>query len=230
MLEEALTTRRVSTEFRIYRLGESIMNSRQVEPARTLAPVLSAIAALVVTLLLLSGCAFTTGHVDLSYQPTSQPTKIAGSNSPHVLVEVTDKRPTQAVGQKINGFGMKTADIVSNSDVPKTLKNAFETELSNRGFTEGGGGDLISVRLSNFQNQFTLGFFSGDAAATIGMDVTVKRPDGSVAYNQYVIGQNKESVEIASEGNAERVLNAALQDAVSKVFGDNAFIDSLKNS
>ena len=72
----------------------------------------------------------------------------------------------------------KTADIVSNTDVPGTLKSAFETELKNRGFTEGGGGNVISVSLGNFENQFTLGFFSGDATATIGMQVTVTRPNG----------------------------------------------------
>src|SRR5208337_267057 len=128
---------------------------------RASAPIRIAIPALLaVTLLMFSGCAFTTGHVDLAYQPTTHATKLASPESPRVTVVVTDKRPTQIVGQKINGFGMKTADIVSNTDVPGTLKSAFETELSNRGFTEGAGGNVISVSLSDFQNQFTLGFFS----------------------------------------------------------------------
>ncbi len=105
-----------------------------------------------------------------------------------MTVVVTDKRPTQAVGQKINGFGIKTADIVSNTDVPGTLKSAFETELNSRGFTEGAGGNAISVSLDNFENQFTLGFFSGESTASIGMRVTVKRPDGSVAYDKYITG------------------------------------------
>ena len=147
-----------------------------------------------------------------------------------MTVVVTDKRPTQVVGQKINGFGMKTADIVSNSDVPGTLKSAFETELNSRGFTEGAGGNVISVSLNNFENQFTLGFFSGESTATIGMPVTIKHPDGSVAYDKYVTGQSKDWVEITGEGNAERVLNAAMQDGVSKVFSDTAFIDSLKKT
>ena len=207
------------------------MNARQVRPARSQSSIIGVLAvALVATLLLLSGCAFTTGHVDLSYQPNSQPTQIAGSNSPPVLVEVSDKRTTQAVGQKINGFGMKTADIVLNSDVQGTLKSAFEAELSNRGFKEGPGGNRISVTLNNFQNQFTLGFFSGEATATIGINVTVKRANGSIPYNQYITGQAKDWVEITGEGNAQRVLNAAMQDAISKVFADNAFIASLKSS
>jgi uncharacterized lipoprotein YajG len=182
------------------------------------------------TLLMLTGCAFTTGHVDLAYQPTTQATKLAAPDSPRVSVVVTDKRPTQVVGQKINGFGMKTADIVSNTDVPGTLKSAFETELHSRGFTEGAGGDVVLVSLSNFENQFTLGFFSGDSTATIGMQVTVKRPDGTVAYDKYVAGQSKDWIEVAGEDNAGHELNAAMQDGVSKVFADSAFIDALKKS
>ena len=191
----------------------------------------SAISAVLASaMLLLSGCAFTTGHVDLGYQPATQATKLATPQSPRVTVAVTDKRPTQVVSQKINGLGMKTADIVSNTDVPGTLKSAFETELNSRGFTEGVGGNVVSVTLNNFENQFSLGFFSGEANATIGMQVTVTRPDGSLAYDKYVTGQSKDWVEIAGEDNAGRQLNAAMEDGVSKVFADSAFIDSLKKA
>ena len=191
-------------------------------------PIRSAFSVLLAaSLLLISGCALTTGHVDLAYQPTTQASKLAKPESPRVSVVVRDKRPTQVVGQKMNGLGMKMADIVSNTDVPGTLKSAFETELKNRGFTEGGGGNVISVSLGNFENQFTLGFFSGDATATIGMQVTVTRPNGSVAYDRYITGQAKDWVEVAGEDNAQRELDAAMQDGVSKVFADNSFIGSL---
>jgi uncharacterized lipoprotein YajG len=191
-------------------------------------PIRSAFSVLLTaSLLLISGCALTTGHVDLAYQPTTQASKLAKPESPRVSVVVRDKRPTQVVGQKMNGLGMKMADIVSNTDVPGTLKSAFETELKNRGFTEGGGGNVISVSLGNFENQFTLGFFSGDATATIGMQVTVTRPNGSVAYDRYITGQAKDWVEVAGEDNAQHELDAAMQDGVSKVFADSAFIGSL---
>jgi hypothetical protein len=75
-----------------------------------------------------------------------------------------------------------------------------------------------------------LGFFSGDATATIGMQVTVKRPDGSVAYDKYITGQSKDWIEVAGEDNAGHELSAAMQDGVAKVFADSAFIDSLKKN
>lgn len=198
----------------------------EVAAARALSVPAGAVVALT-AMLLISGCAFTTGHVNLEYQ-SGPATKIAEPDSPRIAVDVIDKRPTQIVGQKINGFGMKTADIVSDSDVPGTLKSAFETELNGRGFTVGPGGALIVVRLTSLKNQFTVGFFSGEATASMGMDVTVKRPDGAVTYDKYITGQNQESIELATPGNAQDTLNAAMQDAVSKVFSDSAFIDALK--
>jgi uncharacterized lipoprotein len=185
------------------------------------------IAALA-TMLLISGCALTTGHVDLQYQPQTEATKIAGANSRSVTVAVTDKRPNQAVGEKINGFGMKTADIVADNNVSDTVKSAFETELQNRGFKIGPGGDSIAVALNNLQNQFSLGWFSGESTANMGMDVTVRGSNGAVLYHKYITGHNQEWVEVGTSTNAQHTLDAAMQDAVSKVFSDSKFIDALK--
>ncbi len=166
--------------------------------------------------------------MNLEYQPQAQAAKVAAAAAPHVVVQVADQRPTKVVGQKINGFGMKTADILSDNDIPATLKGAFETELSNRGFTVGPGGETVGVTLNSLQNQFSLGFFSGESTANIGIDVSVKRADGAVAYEKYFTGQNQESVQLATAGNAEETLNAAIKDAVGKVFSDDAFIAALQ--
>jgi len=176
----------------------------------------------------LAGCAFTTGHVDLAYQPTETAQKVATADSPPVTVQVVDRRSTQVVGQKINGFGMKTADIVSNNDVPAVIKSALDTELSSRGFASATGGDVVVANLDNLQNQFKVGFFSGDSIGTVQMEVIVKRPDGSIAYDRSITGQSKDWAEIFTEENAEKQLNAAIQDAVKNLFNDSNFIDALK--
>jgi len=173
------------------------------------------------------GCAFTTGHVNVSYTPAPEVTKIAGDAAPKVLVEVTDKRPTQVLGEKINGFGMKTADIVADNDVAATIKSAFETELEDRGFAAGTGGNVIAVTLVNFQNQYTPGFWSGEAQATLGMDVAVKNPDGSTPFNKYFQAEVNDWIEIAGEDNAQLMLDGALEKTVSKVFADSDFIRAL---
>lgn len=187
-------------------------------------------ALFAVAALALIGCAFTTGHVDLDYQPAGTAQKIATSDSPPVTVQVVDRRSTKVVGQKINGFGMKTADIVANNDVDATIKNALDTELSSRGFAQTAGGNTVVVDLDNLQNQFSIGLVSGDAKATAQMEVSVKRPDGSVAYDQNITGQAKDWIELATEGNAEKQLNAAIADAIKNLFNDPKFIDALKKA
>ncbi len=178
--------------------------------------------------LFLAGCAFTTGHVDLSYQPSTDVTKVAETESPPVAVQIIDKRPTKTVGQKINGFGMKTADIVADTDVPQTIKDAFETELTNRGFTDGPNGNQVVVTLDNLQNSFTVGFFSGEATSTAGMDVAVKNAKGANVFDKYFTGQSKDWIELATPENAQKMLNGAIKDAIGKVFADQDFLDTLK--
>jgi uncharacterized lipoprotein YajG len=128
----------------------------------------------------------------------------------------------------MNGWGMKTAEIVSDNDVSATFKNAFETELTSRGFKLGPNGNLVSVSLRIFQNQFTLGFFSGETTADMAMDVSLERPDSGIAYQKYINAEYKDWVEISGSGNAQAALNSAMQEAVAKVFSDSAFTDALK--
>lgn len=186
-----------------------------------------AVARVLAATVLLSGCAFTTGHVNLDYQSQVTPAKVAMADSPHISVAVADKRPTQIVGHKINGYGMKTADIMSDSDVPETVKKAFEQELKARGFTIGSGGILVSVSLNDFESEYSMGWFSAQAKANMGMDVSVVQTNGAITFEKHIVGHNDESVMTSGEGNAQDTLNAAMRDAVSNVFGDPAFLDAL---
>ena len=194
---------------------------------RTLYGSVGTAARVLAATVLLSGCAFTTGHVNLGYQSQVVPTKVAVADSPHINVAVTDKRPTQVVGHKINGYGMKTAEIVSDSDVPATVKKAFEQELEARGFTLGTGGILVSVNLNDFDSEYSMGWFSAQASANMGMDVSVLQTSGAITFEKHITGHNEESVMTTGEGNAQDILNAAMRDAVSNAFGDPAFLDAL---
>ena len=188
-------------------------------------------ATILLAAMLLGGCAITTGHVDLSYEPSGAATKVADANSAKVAVEVSDKRPTQVVGDKMNGYGMKMADIVSDTDVPATVKNAIESELTSRGFTLGSGGSLVGVKLSDLHNQYSMGFLSGEATATMGMEVAVERPEGTIRYKKYITGQYVlTGVQVAGEDNAQKALNEAIKDCISKLFSDTGFVNSLLSS
>ncbi len=154
--------------------------------------------------------------IDVTYQPEQQLAKVANSSSPHVSVDVVDIRQTQKVGEYIAIFGIKTADTVTPSDVPATLKNAFESELKNRGFVEGEGGDAVIVRRGYFRNSFANRGIVYEANASMDLEVSIVRPDGALPYRKYVTGRADDAFAIASAGNGQQMLDAAMRDRVSK--------------
>jgi uncharacterized lipoprotein YajG len=180
--------------------------------------------------LAIGGCGLAQPKVDVSYQPEEQVAEVADSSSPKVSVNVVDNRQTQHVGDNIAMFGIKTADTVTPSDIPTTLKSAFESELKDRGFVEGEGGDSLIVRLGYFRNSFVNRGIVNDANASMDLEVSIVRPDGTIAYRKYVTGRAHETVALPSSGKAQHLLDAALGDAVSKVFNDPDFLAALKKS
>jgi uncharacterized lipoprotein YajG len=178
---------------------------------------------------LVCGCGVVPPKVDVTYQPEGRVAKIAAPTSPPVSIEVVDNRTTQRVGENIAMFGIKTADTVTASDVPATLKNALESELKNRGFVDGAGGDAVIVRLGYFGNTFvsrSVGVIY-DANASLDLEVSIVRPDGAIPYRKYVTGRARDTVTLANSANAQRMLDAAMRNALSKLFSDPDFTNTL---
>ena len=187
-------------------------------------------AAGVLAWALVSGCALTKDQVALSYSAQTNVSKVGEAGKIFVTVKVNDERTDKsAVGAKINGLGMEMAPIVASGDVAALVQSAIETELTDRGFelTVTNGVNIVAD-LSAFRNQFKVGFWSGDALAEVIMDVTVKNQSGQIVYAKLVAGQGKNAnIQLASGSNAKFALDAALKDAMDKMFGDKAFIDAL---
>jgi uncharacterized lipoprotein len=183
---------------------------------------------LLVMAFLSSGCALTKDYVVLSYDPQTNVEKIKEADSVKVNVEVSDLRTIKdKVSSKKNSYGMEMASIIAQNDVAETLKKAIEKELENRGFDLGTGQILVLSELNKFYNDFKTGFWSGKAVAEVVMNVQIKKPDGSILYSKMIAGESTHSVQMASGKNAKYVLEAALKDAISKLFNDTSFLDSL---
>jgi hypothetical protein len=76
-----------------------------------------------------------------------------------------------------------------------------------------------------------MGLISGEATATTGMEVTVTHADGTIAYNKFINRQYiLTGVEIGGEDNAQKALDEAMKDCISKLFGDTGFVNSLLKS
>ena len=188
------------------------------------------LTGVVAVMFFLTGCALTTDSISLSYVSQANASHIAGAEGVTVAVAVSDQRDAKdCVGHKINGYGQQMAPIVALNDVPGLVKSAIETELQNRGFNLGAARAVsVRVSLNKFSNQFQQHFFSGDAVAEVTMSVAVNKPDGSPAYLNMISGQGTQpNIQMAGGENARVALDAALQDAMRKLFDDSAFMAAL---
>lgn len=177
----------------------------------------------------LSGCALTPDTAKLSYLPQVGVVKLQRADTVIVKVEAIDSRTVKdKVSVKKNAYGMEMAPITSEEDVISLLKRAIELELENRGFHLGAGKVLVFMELSKFYNDFKIGFWAGDAVAELVMNAQVKNSDGNVIYSKNITGEGiNKDIQLSSGENAQVALDAALKDAVSKLFQDPQFIDSI---
>lgn len=179
----------------------------------------------------LSGCAFTTENINLSYAPQPGVTKIAEAGNVTVSVQVNDQRQDKSnkVSSKKNGFGMETAPILANEDVTVTIRHAIEQELQSRGFPIGSGPVVaIVAELTRFWNDHKMGFFAGDAIAELNMNVLVKDKSGTILYSRNIQAQGIErNTQLATGNNARLALNNALENGMKSLFEDGTFIAAL---
>lgn len=179
---------------------------------------------------LLTGCALTTDTISLSYAPQGNVSELSGAKNITVTIVVRDQRDNKnSVGAKKNGFGMDMAPIIATNDVATLVKDAIETELTNRGFNLGTNNAIsVVAELNKFYNDFKVGFWAGDAVAEVTMNILIKNQNGEIIYSKLVSGHGTvPNIQITSGNNARLALNAALKDALEKIFNDTDFIDTL---
>lgn len=187
---------------------------------------------ILMTTLILSGCALTRDHITLDYVPMESAEKIANAEKIQLLVAISDQRNSKdRVSCKKNGYGMEMASILSKNDVNLLIKQALVTELANRGFSIGNDYSncvLIDVELNKFYNDFKNGFFAGESLAEVILNVKIKKPDGTFAFSKSIMGSGeKKPIYLFTGTNAKITLESALQNAISKIVSDQEFILAL---
>jgi len=167
----------------------------------------------------------------VAYQPPMRIAKDPDQKLPPVMVVAVDKRPTPVVGHPIGFLGEREGTIVSEDAAPAALKKAFDIELKNEGFAIGPGGNQVVLTVTHFESQYVHPLYHTRADASIGVEVKVRKADGSTAYSSYIVGQSEQEAETHFESDQtwiSNVLNAAMEDAIRKTLNDPAFMDALK--
>ena len=174
----------------------------------------------------------------VAYQTPMRAAKEPDPKLKPVTVVVIDKRPTTVVGHPLGFFGEREGNITSEYQASEALKKAFDIELRNEGVTIGTGGNDVILTMTHFESQYVHPLFHTRAVASIGVEVKVRNAKGSTVYSGYVVGQADQAAEAHFEGDQSiasnvlsaeisDVLNAAMEDAVTRTLNDPAFMSAL---
>jgi hypothetical protein len=193
---------------------------------------IASITSLTITLsclVLTPGCAFGTRHVKISYPPAgSQQAKTdlisapAGSKGEIILQPFTDDRADKRlVGHVRNGYGMKTATVVSESDLTQLLNEAVRVELVQAGWVVLGS-DATSTNTPTIGGALVKlycdAYMSYEGTASIYVRVT---REGKEVFRKTYEGEGSAGMNWAmtssSYGNS---LSLAIQDALESLKRD----------
>lgn len=188
----------------------------------------SVLAAFVLTAL--TGCALSEDKVALRYVPTSSAAAVDAAKDIPIQLDVVDGRTTNRtiISRKINGYGMEMAAIRATQNPTELVERALKQELRSRGFDVGNSGLSVTAKLTEFYNQYEVGFFSGSAVSNVVVDVVV---GDTVApgFEKTFSANQTDDVVLADGANAKAALEAALGKVVSEIMANPDFINALVN-
>src|SRR5579871_4847015 len=120
---------------------------------------------LTITLMFLSGCAFTNQHMALNYQ-TAAPSDVslhaATKAAIHVgpIADVRDEN-LYLIIHKENTYGKTSGGYLSNEKVSETMQNAIATGLKQIGYKINNQGYVLTGDLTNVTSEATEGWVKG---------------------------------------------------------------------
>lgn len=179
---------------------------------------------------LLSGCAVGVEHIDIVYSPKTAGRPVEGAADTPLQLAVTTQSspPTERVGRKKNGYGMELGAFAATRPVADIVRDAFTTDLLQRGFVVGASGAQAKVDVTKFVNEFRPHLLLADAEAEVTLGVTVRSPSSAILYARTVTGRGlREDLLAMTAGEARQSLEIALPDAVGTIVNDPDFIKAL---
>lgn len=177
-----------------------------------------------------SSCCYIPENIEVAYQPSISCLSKSALKDVIVDIRVIDsRRGGKEVGLKKGENGIHLAAIKLSNNLCEEISKVLTTELKQYGCTIGEGHHLVEVDVQKFSNDFQQGFFADKGNAEFFISVTVRKPDGMIAYAKTILGfgENR-GIWVHSGENAKISLNNAFNDALSKLLTDPAFIQALR--
>jgi ABC-type uncharacterized transport system auxiliary subunit len=194
------------------------------------------IAILVAAAAALSACAYGDAKLALAYDGSTAKAGVL-SEAPATtiyLADVEDRRvEKQRIGYKRNGFGAKTADIVSERPVPEIVEEALASALQKNGHILGGPEERFAIKpaLTNFWFDYKTGFVTVEFYGQVQTELSVvDQSTGTAIYSEVFDGYYSEKTGGGLKKTWQRIMNAALADLVSKINLSEGLKDALASA
>ncbi len=189
------------------------------------------------SIVILSGCAYTTAHVDLSYLPEADKKSPLGMIKPMTFaLQVEDQRPVgkrDRVGDKRGGFGQVAASVKSDKEVTMVLHDALKNELENNGHRvvdtkEAPSDVIIHLGLKKYWSDARVGW-DIEMIGRIYADITIRNPrNDSVLFSKPIYSAFRESRQLGTGKAYESVLNGALAEFIRSFSRDPSILKALQ--
>jgi uncharacterized lipoprotein YajG len=180
------------------------------------------------------GCAFTQANLNVGYDNAKAVKGPLSSIKPlqAAVGEFKDVRPERdKIGYKRNGFGVKTADIVTTKPVPDIIREAFTAELSKNGHGIAASNKdlLFTGEITNFWFDYQMNFWTIEFMGTVA--VNLKLTDGKTGaalFSRQYQGHYNEKSMGGLNDTWERVMNTALERMIEEMSTDPKLIETLQ--
>lgn len=166
----------------------------------------------------LSGCAFGTRHVLLTYQPLRPPGSPKGVTI--FIAPFEDRRQTpQLVGHVLNGYGWKTAKIKTRNEVSQWVHDALAAELRNTGYDVAVNGTPEAAMVSGkVLHVDCTSYWTYEG--TVNLEIEVRRGHNVLLQKTY-LGEADRGLVLALRAKSYgAVLEEALQVTLGKAVND----------
>jgi hypothetical protein len=184
--------------------------------------------------LTLGGCAFTQANLNVGYDEAKAVKGPLSEITPRRLTigEFKDIRPERdKIGYKRNGYGMKTADIVTQKRVPEIVREAVTAEFSKNGHVTAGTTSefVLAGDITTFWFDLQINFWSVEFMGTVAVDLnmTDARSGASLLARKYQGHFNEKSLG-GLDSTWERVMNTALALMIEEMSTDVKLLEVLR--
>lgn len=165
--------------------------------------------------LMISGCAFGTRHPLLQYHPVT-----ANANPKNITLFVEkfkdERTEKNVIGHVRNGWGMKTAEVVTDTNIADWVTEALKSELGNGGYIVAKdrtelttGGEVLRVYCDSYMQ------YEGE----VTISVILKKGE-TVLLNKKYTGSAKNFNWAATAESYGKTVEQSLQSAMKQLIDD----------